>query len=71
MKEARSTLASRGNVMLDGKAYQAHFPDDPAYDLSGITGAPRELKSAALLAALAALEDEFRTILRQSAAETE
>jgi hypothetical protein len=57
--------------MLDGKAYQAHFPDDPAYDLSGITGAPRELKSAALLAALAALEDEFRTILRQSAAETE
>jgi hypothetical protein len=57
--------------MLDGKAYQAHFPDDPAYDLFGITGAPRELKSAALLAALAALEDEFRTILRQSAAPTE
>jgi len=71
MKESRSTLARRGNTMLDGKAYQAHFPDDPAYDLSGITGAPRQLKSAALLAALAALEDEFRTILRQSATETE
>jgi hypothetical protein len=57
--------------MLDGKAYQAHFADDPAYDLSSITGTPRELKSAALLAALAALEEEFRAILRQSAAQTE
>jgi hypothetical protein len=57
--------------MLDGKAYQAHFPDDPAYDLAGITGVPRPLKSAALMEALAALEDEFRTILRQSAAPTD
>jgi hypothetical protein len=57
--------------MLDGKAYQAHFPDDPAYDLSSMTGTPRQLNSAALMAALAALEDEFRTILRQSATETE
>jgi hypothetical protein len=71
MKEARSTVAPRGNAMLDGKAYQAHFPDDPAYDLSRMTGTPQPLKSAALMAALAALEDEFRTILRQSTAQTE
>jgi hypothetical protein len=57
--------------MLDAKAYQAHFPDDPAYDLSGIPGAPGPLKSAALMEALAALEQEFRAILRQSAASTE
>ena len=50
--------------MLDGKAYQAHFPDDPAYD--GSAAAPRRLNSAALLEALAALEDEFRTILSQT-----
>ena len=55
--------------MLDGKAYQAHFPDDPAYD--GSTTAPRRLKSAALLEALAALEDEFRTILNQSRLSTD
>jgi hypothetical protein len=57
--------------MLDGKAYRAHFPDDPAYDLSDALGAPRQLNSAALMEALAALEDEFRTILRQSAASTD
>jgi hypothetical protein len=57
--------------MLDGKAYRAHFPDDPAYDLSDGPGMPGPLKSAALMAALAALEEEFRTILRQSAAENE
>jgi hypothetical protein len=57
--------------MLDGKAYRAHFPDDPAYDLSNSVGAPQQLNSAALMAALAALEDEFRTILRQSAASTD
>jgi hypothetical protein len=51
--------------MLDGKAYQAQFPDDPAYD--GSAAVPRRLNSAALLEALAALEDEFRTILNQSA----
>jgi hypothetical protein len=55
--------------MLDGKAYRAHFPDDPAYDLSN--SAPRPLNSAALMAALAALEEEFRTILRQSAGSTD
>jgi hypothetical protein len=56
--------------MLDGKAYRAHFPDDPAYDLDHM-GAPRQLNSAALMAALAALEEEFRTILRQSEASTD
>jgi hypothetical protein len=56
--------------MLDGKAYQAHFPDDPAY-LSGSLETPGPLKSAALMEALAALEQEFRTILRQSAASTD
>ncbi|HEY7663666.1 MAG TPA: hypothetical protein VH934_11140 [Xanthobacteraceae bacterium] len=54
--------------MLDGKAYRAHFPDDPAYDLSDGIGTPGPLKSAALMAALAALQEEFRAILRQSAA---
>lgn len=57
--------------MLDGKAYRAHFPDDPAYDLSGGVETPGQLKSAALMQALAALEDEFRTILRASAASTD
>ena len=56
--------------MLDGKAYRAHFPDDPDADLSGFVEVPRLRNSAALLAALAALEDEFRTILKQNAAST-
>ena len=50
--------------MLDGKAYRAHFPDDPAYERP--PGVPRQLNSAALMEALAALEAEFRDILRQS-----
>jgi hypothetical protein len=49
--------------MLDGKAYQAHFPNDPPYNRSVGLGAPRIPNSAALLAALTALEDEFRGIL--------
>ena len=53
--------------MLDAKAYKAHFPDDPAYELP--LGVPRQLNSAALMEALAALEAEFRDILRQSTAE--
>ena len=52
--------------MLDGKSYQSHFPDDPAY-----AEAPRRLNSAALLEALAALEDEFRSILSQTAPSSE
>jgi hypothetical protein len=51
--------------MLDGKAYKAHFPDDPAYDVGGVE-APRMPNSAVLLAALAALEHEFRTILSKT-----
>ena len=35
--------------MLDGKAYRAHFPDDPAYELP--PGVPRQLNSAALIEA--------------------
>src|SRR3954470_2672861 len=54
--------------MLDGKAYLAHFPDDPAYDRSDGVGGSGQLKSAALMEALAALENELRTILRQSEA---
>lgn len=53
--------------MLDGEAYKEHFPDDPAYELA--PGIPRQLNSAALMDALAALEAEFRDILRQSAGE--
>jgi hypothetical protein len=53
--------------MLDGKAYKEHFPDDPAYELA--PGVPRQLNSAALMEALAALEAEFRDILRQSTAD--
>jgi hypothetical protein len=52
--------------MLDGKAYRAHFPDDPSYNVSISVAAPRRLTSSALREALAALEDDFRTILRQS-----
>ena len=56
--------------MLDGKAFRAHFPDDPDADLTGYAEVPRLLNSTALLEALAALEDEFRTILRQNASST-
>jgi hypothetical protein len=51
--------------MLDGKAYQAHFPDDPVYSISTSSSAPCQLNSPALMEALAALEPEFRTILSQ------
>ena len=57
--------------MLDGNAYRAHFPDDPAYNRSNRVEASRLPKSAALLEALAALEDEFRTILAQNAPSTD
>jgi hypothetical protein len=53
--------------MLDGKAYKAHFPEDPAYDRALGDGIPRPHNYAALLDALAALENEFRTILEQNA----
>jgi hypothetical protein len=54
--------------MLDGNAYRGHFPDDPAYDRDNADGIPRPANYAALLAALAALEDEFRTILAANSA---
>ena len=54
-------------AMLDAKAYKAHFPDDPAYELP--PGVSRQLNSVALMDALAALEAEFRDILRQSTPE--
>lgn len=55
--------------MLDGKTYKAHFPDDPAYQAP--IRPPSPPNSAALLEALAALENEFRTILAQNAASHE
>jgi hypothetical protein len=53
--------------MLNEKEYQEHFPDDPAYTAPPGPARVRAPYSAALLEALAALEDEFRTILRQTA----
>ena len=58
--------------MLDGKAYRAHFPDDPELDLAMPADAPSLRNSAALLAALAALGEpvshhsQSRTPRRQS-----
>ena len=54
--------------MLDGKSYQEHFPDDPAYTGPARLRAPY---SAALLESLAVHEDELRTIQRQSAPSAE
>jgi hypothetical protein len=53
--------------MLDGNAYKAHFPHDPAYEQAG-EGTPRPANYAALLDALAALEEEFRSILAANSA---
>jgi hypothetical protein len=66
-KRCSVRAAVRSGAMLDGKAYKEHFPDDPAYELP--PGVPRQLNSAALMEALAALEAEFRDILRQSTAD--
>jgi len=57
--------------MLDGKAYKAHFPDDPAYGVASRDEGPCMPNSAVLLAALAALEHEFRTILRKTTPPTD
>ena len=57
--------------MLDGKAYKAYFPDDPAYDVASRVEAPRMPNSVELLAALAALEHEFRTILSKTTSPTD
>jgi hypothetical protein len=57
--------------MLDGNAYKAHFPDDPAYNRPARIDPSRPPNYAALLDALAALESEFRTILAQNASSTD
>jgi hypothetical protein len=57
--------------MLDGEAYRAHFADDPAYQPASPVEAPGLANSAALLKALAALEQEFRAIFSQKASPTE
>jgi hypothetical protein len=57
--------------MLDGKAYKVYFPDDPTYDVASRVGSPRMPNSAELLAALAALEHEFRTILSKTTPSTD
>jgi hypothetical protein len=57
--------------MLDGKAYKAHFPDDPAYNVVNRVEARRMPNSAVLLAALAALEHDLRTILSKTASPTD
>jgi hypothetical protein len=58
--------------MLDGKAYKAHFPDDPAYDVaSSLDAALHMPNSPVLLAALAALEHDLRTILSKTTPSTD
>jgi hypothetical protein len=57
--------------MLDGKAYKTYFPDDPAYNVVSRVEAPRMRNSAVLLAAFAALEHEFRTILNKTTLPTD
>jgi hypothetical protein len=45
---------------------KAHFPDHPAYDVASHLEVPRTPNSAVLLAALAGLKHEFRTILSKT-----
>jgi hypothetical protein len=51
--------------MLDQRAFQAHFPDDPVYGVSRPSSVASQLNSPELIEALAALEKEFRSILGQ------
>ena len=51
--------------MLDQRAFQAHFPDDPVCGVSRPSSVPSQLNSPELIEALAALENEFRSILGQ------
>jgi hypothetical protein len=51
--------------MLDQRAFQAHFPDDPVYGVSRSSSVRSQLNSPELIEALAALEKEFRSILGQ------
>ena len=52
--------------MLDGKAYTAHFQDDPAYAAEASEALPRP-DSIALREAFAALRSDFRWILTKAA----
>jgi hypothetical protein len=54
--------------MLDGQAYQAHFPDDPAYDRP-LRSSAAPPQSAELIAALAALAHELGVILKAARAD--
>jgi hypothetical protein len=49
----------------------AHLQDEPNSAFSGSMGAPRTLNTAAVLAALAALEEEFKTVLNSRAPATD
>ena len=44
-------------------AHAARLQDDPNSAFSGSIGAPRQFNTAAVLAALVALEEEFKTVL--------
>jgi len=61
----RTGNRTQGAIMLNGKSHQEHFTDDPA-DIGPTR--PRAPYSAELLEVLAALEDELRLIVRQTAA---
>jgi hypothetical protein len=61
-----SPISSRwSSTMVDGKARMADSPDRP--DQDDANGAPRLHNSAAWLAELVALEDEFKEILSRNA----
>ena len=53
--------------MLDGKEAPIHVPDQPADNASISASAIRRLHSTAMLEVLAALQEEFRSILSQDA----
>jgi hypothetical protein len=55
----------RSIAMLDQRAFQAHFSDDPVYGVSRASSVASQLNSPELIQALAALEKEFRSILGQ------
>jgi cell division protein FtsZ len=61
----------RSIAMLDQRAFQAHFSDDPVYGVSRPSSVASQLNSPELIQALAALEKEFRSILGQIRQSTE
>jgi hypothetical protein len=64
MTMTRTSNRAQGAIMLNGKSYQEHFADYPAFTAPTC---PRAPYSAELLEVLAALEDELRIIVRQTA----